>query len=159
MKKRFVLSMFLPLIFAVLVEAAPQKKRVAVLDFDFASVQKWWEHNWDIGKGVSDLVVKNLVRDGRYSVIERRALDIVLAEQNFSNSDRANASTAAQIGHYQYPSPIGWNCSTWWRTIYRCFENKAKSLSVVYIENLFLTATAQIKKSVVDPCIHLNGND
>jgi curli biogenesis system outer membrane secretion channel CsgG len=78
--------------------AAPERKRVAVLDFDFASVQRWWEHNWDIGAGVSDLIVKNLVKDGTYSVIERRALDAVLAEQDFSNSDRANASSAAQIG-------------------------------------------------------------
>lgn len=77
---------------------AQEKKRVAVLDFDFASVQKWWEHNWDIGAGISDLIVKHLVRDGTYSVIERGALDAVLAEQNFSNSDRANASSAAQIG-------------------------------------------------------------
>jgi hypothetical protein len=38
------------------------------------------------------------VKDGNYSVIERRALDKVLAEQNFSNSDRADASTAARIG-------------------------------------------------------------
>ena len=28
-----------------------------------------------------------------------------------------------------------------------CFENNSKSLSAVYIENLFLIATAQIKKS------------
>lgn len=77
---------------------AAGKKRVAVLDFDFASVQRWWESNWDIGAGISDLIVKNLVKDGTYSVIERRALDAVLAEQNFSNSERANPSSAAQIG-------------------------------------------------------------
>ena len=77
---------------------AEEKRRVAVLDFDFSAVQKWWEHNWDVGAGISDLIVKGLVRDGTYTVVERRALDAVLAEQNFSNSDRANASTAAQIG-------------------------------------------------------------
>ena len=87
------------LLLSPFVSAAPQKKRVAILDFDFATVQKWWDGNWDIGAGVSDLIVKDLVRDGRYSVIERRALESVLNEQNFSNSDRANASTAAQIGH------------------------------------------------------------
>jgi curli biogenesis system outer membrane secretion channel CsgG len=52
----------------------------------------------DIGKGISDLLVKHLVKDGTYSVIERRALDKILAEQNFSNSDRANPSSAAKIG-------------------------------------------------------------
>src|ERR1019366_6726449 len=48
--------------------------------------------------GISDLLVKNLVQDGTYSVIERKALDKILAEQNFSNSDRANPASAAKIG-------------------------------------------------------------
>jgi curli biogenesis system outer membrane secretion channel CsgG len=78
--------------------SAQEKKRVAVLDFDFSTVQRWWDYNWDIGAGVSDLIVKHLVNDGTYSVIERRALDAVLAEQNFSNSDRADPTSAAQIG-------------------------------------------------------------
>src|ERR1051325_9636417 len=43
-------------------------------------------------------MVAKLVKDGKYSVIERKALDKILAEQNFSNSDRANPATAAKIG-------------------------------------------------------------
>lgn len=78
--------------------AVDQKKRVAVLDFDFSAVQPWWSGNWDVGAGVADLIVSRLVKDGTYSVIERSALDAVLAEQNFSNSDRANPNSAAQIG-------------------------------------------------------------
>jgi curli biogenesis system outer membrane secretion channel CsgG len=39
-----------------------------------------------------------LVNDGKYSVIERAALEKVLGEQNFSNSNRADSSTAAKIG-------------------------------------------------------------
>ena len=38
------------------------------------------------------------MQDGVYSVIERNAIDKILAEQNFSNSDRANPDTAAKIG-------------------------------------------------------------
>ena len=75
-----------------------QKKRVAVMDFDFASVQKWWGGNWDIGKGISDMIVDELVNDGTFSVIERKQLDTILAEQNFSNSNRADPSSAAKIG-------------------------------------------------------------
>ena len=52
----------------------------------------------DIGKGISDLMVTNLVKDGSYSVIERKALDKIMAEQNFSNSDRANPTSAAKLG-------------------------------------------------------------
>jgi curli biogenesis system outer membrane secretion channel CsgG len=39
-----------------------------------------------------------LVRDGTYSVIERKAMDKILAEQNFSNSDRGNPASAAKLG-------------------------------------------------------------
>jgi curli biogenesis system outer membrane secretion channel CsgG len=78
--------------------AAQAKKRVALLDFDFGTVQHWWSGNWDIGKGIADLVVTNLVKDGTLSVIERKKLDVILQEQNFSNSDRANPTSAAKIG-------------------------------------------------------------
>ncbi len=82
--------------------AQQQKKRVAVLDFDYATVQSGvsaiFGTNQDVGKGIADLLVDKLVKDGQYSVIERKALDKVLAEQNFSNSNRADSSTAAKIG-------------------------------------------------------------
>lgn len=78
--------------------AAEAKKRVALMDFDFATVQHWWSGNWDIGKGIADLIVTNLVKDGTLSVIERKKLDALLQEQNFSNSDRANPTSAAKIG-------------------------------------------------------------
>ena len=74
------------------------KKRVALMDFEFGTVQQWWSGNWDIGKGIADMIVTDLVKDGTYSVIERKQLNTILAEQNFSNSDRANATSAAKIG-------------------------------------------------------------
>jgi curli biogenesis system outer membrane secretion channel CsgG len=72
--------------------AAAQSNRptVALMDFDFASIQHWWSGNQDIGKGIADMVVDGLVEDGTYRVIERKRLDAVLAEQDFSNSDRAD---------------------------------------------------------------------
>jgi curli biogenesis system outer membrane secretion channel CsgG len=84
--------------------ARPQgrKKRVAVFDFDYATVRSYsaavFGSDVDIGKGVTDLLVKFLVQDGTYSVIERKALDKIMAEQNFSNSDRANPNSAAKLG-------------------------------------------------------------
>ena len=78
------------------------KKRVAVLDFDYGTVQQYvygiYGSNQDVGKGITDMLVEKLVKDGKYSVIERKALDKILAEQNFSNSDRANPATAQKIG-------------------------------------------------------------
>ncbi len=77
---------------------AQERSRVAVLDFEFASIQRWWEGDWDVGGGIADMLVDELVNDGTYSVIERTRLDAILAEQNFSNSDRADPLSAAAIG-------------------------------------------------------------
>src|SRR6476469_6759809 len=78
------------------------RKRVAVLDFDYGTVQSYvssiYGTNQDVGKGITDMLVEKLVKEGKYSVIERKALDKILAEQNFSNSDRANPATAQKIG-------------------------------------------------------------
>src|SRR5262249_57581543 len=83
-------------------QRAPQKKLVAVLDFDYGTVRSYvtaiWGSAQDVGKGVADLLVQKLVQDGKYRVIERKQLDRILAEQHFSNSDRADPSTAAKIG-------------------------------------------------------------
>jgi curli biogenesis system outer membrane secretion channel CsgG len=85
----------------VLVCNAQQKKRVAVMNFDYATVHSGvaaiFGTDMDIGKGISDMLVDRLVTSGVYSVIERKALDKILAEQNFSNSDRADATSAAKI--------------------------------------------------------------
>jgi curli biogenesis system outer membrane secretion channel CsgG len=95
---------WLPIVALVLAAspAAAQSNRpaVAVLDFDFGSIQHWWSGNWDIGKGISDLIVDGLLEDGSYRLIERKRLDMILAEQDFSNSNRAepNAKTVASLG-------------------------------------------------------------
>src|SRR5713226_1346534 len=83
-------------------QAPARKKRVAVIDFEYGTVQSsvrsLFGADIDVGKGICDLLVKGLVKDGTYTVIERRILDKILAEQNFSTSDRANPATAAKIG-------------------------------------------------------------
>ena len=110
MKRAVALILFLILSGAAVsafAQAAPQgtgrKKRVAVIDFDYGTVRSnsaaIFGTDVDVGRGICDLLVKYLVKDGSYSVIERRALDKILAEQNFSTSDRANPATAARIGH------------------------------------------------------------
>src|SRR5882757_1492995 len=89
---------------AVAVASAQQAPRhkVAVLDFGYASVmttsQAVFGTQQDIGKGISDMLVDKLTNDGTYRVIGRNAIQKVLSEQNFSNSDRVDASSAAKIG-------------------------------------------------------------
>lgn len=79
-----------------------QKHRVAVMDFDYGTVQSSvasiFGTDQDVGKGIVDLLIDRLVNDGTYRVIDRQALNKVLAEQNFSNSNRADPNSAAKIG-------------------------------------------------------------
>jgi curli biogenesis system outer membrane secretion channel CsgG len=94
------------LLFTILVLAsmamAQNKTRVAVMNFEYGTVQTGvsgvFGTNVDVGKGIADMLVDRLVKDGSYSVIERKELDKVLGEQNFSNSNRADPSSAAKIG-------------------------------------------------------------
>ncbi len=75
-----------------------------MFDFDSAAVQGGMVSPFfqtaapNTGKTAADLVVTRLVQAGAVTVIERTALDKVLAEQNLSNSDRTDPATAARIG-------------------------------------------------------------
>lgn len=105
MSKKFwpsVVAIFVLVALLVPSALAQKKKRVAVLNFEYGTVMSQvaavFGTNVDVGKGISDLLVQQLVTDGKYSVIERNALDKILNEQNFANSDRADPATAAKIG-------------------------------------------------------------
>lgn len=115
MKRWFVWALLLAFVLPVYAQTQPatatpgtnpapggRKKRVAIMDFDYGTVRSYssamFGSDIDVGKGITDLLVKYLVKDGTYSVIERKAMDKILAEQNFSNSDRANPASAAKIG-------------------------------------------------------------
>jgi len=83
-------------------QSAKRRPRIAVLDFDYGAVrnwaQTWFGADVDLGKGIQQMLVTDLVKDGSYSVIERAVMDKILAEQNFSNSNRADTTSAAKIG-------------------------------------------------------------
>lgn len=102
MRNRWIGTLALAVCAAAAWGQAPQKKRVAVLNFDYGTVRSGiaaiFGTDVDVGTGISDMLVEKLVEGGAYSVIERKALDKLLAEQNFSNSDRADPASAARIG-------------------------------------------------------------
>ncbi len=85
-------------------QQAAQKKRVAIFDFDNAAVQGGMTSPYfaingpNIGKAAADLLITKLVQDGNVTVIERNAIDKLLAEQNLTNSDRTDPVTAAKLG-------------------------------------------------------------
>ena len=71
-----------------------KKPMVAVTDFDFGTVGYHWWGDYDIGKGMADQVMSELLEDGTFRVIERKKLDTILAEQDFAHSDRADPGAA-----------------------------------------------------------------
>src|SRR5881296_58904 len=77
-----------------------KRPTVAIMDFDYGTVGYHWWGDYDIGKGMADQVVDALLEDGSFRVIERKKLDTVLAEQDFSNSNRAapDQGKMAKIG-------------------------------------------------------------
>lgn len=108
MKLRLVLGLGAALVAAAAMTGSVQaqgskRPTVAIMDFDYGAVNNWWSGVWgnyDIGKGMADQVVDELVNDGSFRVIERKKLDTVLAEQDFAQSDRADPSAAklAKVG-------------------------------------------------------------
>jgi len=94
--KRLTLALLLAVMTTpTLAQAPPQADCGA--RFDYATVRSYvsdiWGSDQDIGKGIADMLVTDLVRNGTYSMIERKQLDRVLGEQNFQQSGRADAST------------------------------------------------------------------
>lgn len=98
----FPLLLFLSASVVSPAQPSPQRPRVAVLDFNYATVmttsQAVFGTNVDIGKGISDMLIDRLVNDGTYRLVERNEIDKIINEQNFSNSNRADPGTAAKIG-------------------------------------------------------------
>jgi curli biogenesis system outer membrane secretion channel CsgG len=77
--------------------APPPPKRIpiAVLDFDYGTIQDRWWGQADIGKGLATQVVDALVEDGTFRVIERTKLATILGEQDFAKTNRAEPEAAA----------------------------------------------------------------
>lgn len=104
---RRAVALLILLLLAGALPAAEQvapKKRLAIFDFEKAagpaglSTPFFQMETPNVGKAVADLLITRLVQDGSVTVVERAAIDKLLAEQNFSNTDRTDPLTAAKLG-------------------------------------------------------------
>ena len=68
--------------------------RVAVMDFE----NKSQYGGWRLGRGAADILTTELVKIGKFDVMEREQLLAVIQEQNLGAAGRVDPSTAAQIG-------------------------------------------------------------
>ena len=78
------------------------KKKVVVLDFDSAAVQKSVQRIFgsqvDVGRGLSELVAQYLDVDGTYQPVEREKVEKVLAKQEFAQLDLTNPASVRKLG-------------------------------------------------------------
>lgn len=102
MKRKLFLGLLILLIFmipAFPALSAEKLYKIAVLPFDDGSIQdRWWEGNWDVGKGIADEFVTEFLNTKKFRLIEREQIDKIIQEQDFGQSGRVDAKTAAKIG-------------------------------------------------------------
>jgi hypothetical protein len=93
---------------------AQHEKHAALVDLDFKTVQPWWPGNWDIGKGIADLIVIDLLRNrtvavtgpqgASESVIPETILGvnavIVGSSRQFGLEDNSQSGTVAPLGGF-----------------------------------------------------------
>lgn len=102
MKRKLGLFFLSILTFASLafpVSGAEKLYKIAVLPFDDGSIQdRWWDGDWDVGKGISDEFVTEFLKTKKFRLIEREQIDKVMEEQDFGESGRVDTRSAAKIG-------------------------------------------------------------
>jgi curli biogenesis system outer membrane secretion channel CsgG len=86
-----ILSCLMVLMFFTTVWA---KDRVAIMDFE----NKSQHGGWRLGRGASDILTTELVKTGKFNVMERDTFAAIIKEQNLGASGRIDPSTAARIG-------------------------------------------------------------
>ena len=80
-------------------EAQQMKKRVAVLSFaDKTDAGYSWGGTKSAGDGMSDMLITELVKSDRYTVLERTEINAVLDEQNLGEQGIVTAQSAATVG-------------------------------------------------------------
>lgn len=79
----------------VVAQTANQRKKVVVIDFDFASTSDssyWYGYRGGAARGMSELMINKLVNDGSFIVTPRSALENYMRDKKISgNIDEAAA--------------------------------------------------------------------
>lgn len=75
--------------------------RIAVARFENKAGNTGRWYNQSIGDGMADMLTTALFNSGRFIVLEREAIDDVMAEQDLGASGRVRGETAAAIGEIE----------------------------------------------------------
>ncbi|MFO7892046.1 MAG: CsgG/HfaB family protein [bacterium] len=100
MKRKIFVGFLLLMMTICYLNAFPQlKKRVAVFTFEDKSKHGWhWWNGKPPGEGMADMLTTELVKSGKYRVIERQEIAQLMEEQNMGMTGRVTEQSAAQIG-------------------------------------------------------------
>lgn len=100
MKKMIVLTLCAALAVitaAPIADAASDKPRIAVIEFKNKADNQYWWHGG--AEAMQDVFVTELVKSGKFSVIEREQLNAIMREKGLTLSGDVDASTAMKIGN------------------------------------------------------------
>src|SRR3954449_8668746 len=73
-----------------------EKPRIAVLEFKNKADNQWWYHGG--AEAAQDVFVTELVKSGKFRVVEREQLEALMKEKNLSLSGDVDPKTAVRIG-------------------------------------------------------------
>jgi curli biogenesis system outer membrane secretion channel CsgG len=93
MQKRFVVT---ALVLGMVAGTAwANKPRVAVLEFGHKALEAHWTR---AGEAAQDMFITELVKSGKFTVVDRERLDALMREKNLSLSGEIDPRTAVQAG-------------------------------------------------------------
>lgn len=96
----FITFVLIGVVFIFTISSTAQtKKRVAVFAFEDKTDHRWhWWTGQPVGEGMADMLTTELVKSGKYQVIERQAIDKIMQEQHLGQTGMITAQSAARVG-------------------------------------------------------------
>lgn len=83
-------------------QAQPDKRRIAIYDFDYSSVKseviKTLGSDSNVGHNVAEMLLSPLTESGVYEVMDRARVESIMKEQNLKFSSRFDSSQAVAYG-------------------------------------------------------------
>ena len=101
MKRASILALcgvvaLLATVVAPTLSAAGDKPRIAVLEFRNKADNQWWGHGG--AEAAQDVFVTELVKSGKFTVVDRERLDAMMQEKGLQQSGDIDPKTAIKLG-------------------------------------------------------------
>lgn len=96
MKKLASLLALCAVLAIALVAGAQEKPRIAILEIKNKADNQYWWHGG--GEAAQDVFITELVKSGKFRVVERERIDAIMQEKGLNLSGDIDPSTAMQIG-------------------------------------------------------------